>query len=178
MWGRAKKPVNSLRCLCQGSLILGMAANCGESQAFSPYQQSLQRLVREALFRFRDEIVSVVRANGEANRKAGGRGRCSRVLSLGKGVRDHRRQHPGGRWVEALRTRLSPVNCPRTMVDILKSICLDITNPYISVYNLTSCCPTRGGELEQNRSPIHVLVVWERKCCASTPLWHEQQPIA
>jgi len=25
---------------------------------------------------------------------------------------------PGGRWVEALRTRLSPVNCPRTMVNI------------------------------------------------------------
>ena len=41
-------------------------------------------------------------ASIEANRQAGRRGRCSRVLGFGQGALDHRCQYPCGRWIKAL----------------------------------------------------------------------------
>ena len=41
-------------------------------------------------------------ASTEANRQAGRRGRCSRVLGFGQGALDHRCQYPCGRWIKAL----------------------------------------------------------------------------
>jgi NAD(P)-dependent dehydrogenase (short-subunit alcohol dehydrogenase family) len=41
-------------------------------------------------------------ASIEANRQAGRRGGCSRVLGFGQGALDHRCQYPCGRWIKAL----------------------------------------------------------------------------
>ena len=55
-------------------------------------------------------------ASAKANRQAGERGRCSRVLSLGQGALDHRCQYSRRWWVEAVTSTVRSA-IPRPSVD-------------------------------------------------------------
>src|SRR6202030_4751823 len=61
-----------------------------------------------------------------ANRQAGGRGRCNRVLGLGQGALDHRCEYPCGWWIKALKEADIAMN--RTVESKNKALVLEASD--------------------------------------------------